>query len=71
MSNSIVDFRVAKVEGYWALGLYRRGEKEPFEYKIYDNLKILLLDLKGTFLMLEDIELELGVEIIDLLNLKR
>ena len=71
MSNSIVDFRVARVEGYYALGLYRRGEKEPFEYKVYDNLKILVLDLKTTFQMLESIELELDTEIIDLLNLKR
>ena len=71
MNDSVVDFRVAKIEGYWALGLYRKGEKEPYEYKIYDNLDYLLMDLDISTRYLEDIQLEINEEIIDLLNLRR
>lgn len=70
-NNSRVDFRIARVEGYWALGLYITGEKEPYEYKIYDSLRLLLTDVKTMSLTLDSIELPIDDSIIDLLKLRR
>ncbi len=66
-----VDFRIARVEDYWCLGLYYPGEKDPYEYKVYDNFRLLLADVKTFSLTLEPIELELDESITELLRLRR
>jgi hypothetical protein len=69
--ESKVDFRIARVENYWCLGLYYPGDKEPYEYKVYDSLKLLLSDVRTFAITLEPIELELDESITELLRLRR
>ena len=69
--NSIIDIRIARVEDYWILGLYKENEKEPYEWKVYGELNLIMMDLH---MIVDDLKTKpqtFEVDILDLLNMKR
>ena len=71
MDNTIVDFRVARVENYYILGLYRDGEKIPYEWKSYDDIDLLMFDLYHSIQGMEHNEQVWDIDILDLLNMRK
>ena len=69
--SSKVDFRVARVENYWVLGLYKLGENEPYEFKTYNHLGLLLSDIKQMLRSIEHEPQEWEIDILDILNMKK
>ena len=70
-NNSIIDIRIARVEDYWILGLYKENEKEPYEWKVYGELNLIMMDLH---MIVDDLKTKpqtFEVDILDLLNMKR
>ena len=70
--NTRIDIRIVRVSNYWVLGLYGKGDKEPYHYKEYLHKKTLLVDMGRILEELEAIEVqEFEVDILSFLDFKK